>query len=324
MTTTKSNLCEAVELLKNCTNPLLIAHKRPDGDTVGSTLALRLALLSLGKEPTVCCIHPIPANLSYLSGAETFLAEIDNIDQYDLTITIDLSDIARSGGIYKEEWRGKVPLLAIDHHETKELWGDANVVDSDAIATALPMMRILDELQVPIRNDIATCLLAAVLTDSQGLQTTTTTPATLKLVGELFERGGDYHTVTQKTIKEVAYQRMRGWGEALTRLQLEGDLAWTVIPLEEKKKLKIEDHDDLDLGNFISRTAEADLSVIFIEMNDGTVKVSFRTNDDYDVAPIAKSFGGGGHKTRSGCSITGSLDDVQKQVLPKVRELMQK
>lgn len=313
-------LKQATHLLTRSERPLLIAHPRPDGDTIGCVLALRLALIALGKSPVIACVHPLPANYTYLPGSETFLRDLPEAADIDLVVAVDMSDLSRTGGIYKESWRDRHPLLVIDHHETNDAFGDVNVIEGEAAATALPMAEVITALGVPIRDDIATCLLAALLTDTRGLRTETTTSEVLQLVSRWVEAGGDYLQVMQKTLDSVPYQQMKGWGVALEQLHLENDLAWTTFPLTEKLALGIEDHDDLDLGNFLSRIAEAQIIVTFLEMRDASIKLSFRARPGYNVAWIAKELGGGGHKQASGCSIPGPLETAPERVLPLVRE----
>lgn len=314
-----SPLNQAVSRLKKSKRPLLIAHPRPDGDTIGTTLALRLAMLELGKQPIIACVHPLPNNLSYLPGADAFVTDVPENADIDLVVAIDMSDLSRTGGIYKESWHNHVPLVVIDHHETNEAFGDVNVVQPAAAATALLMMEVIASLGVTVKDDIATCLLVGILTDTRGLRTETTTPAVLNVVSELIQAGGDYLGVMQKTLDAVPYRQMRAWGVALERLQLEDGLAWTVFPLSEKRALQISDHDDLDLGNLLSRVAEAKISAAFVEMQDGTVKVSMRARPGYDVATVAYTFGGGGHRLASGCSLDGPLDVAVAQMLTQLR-----
>jgi phosphoesterase RecJ-like protein len=310
----------AAALLKQRRRPLLISHPRPDGDTIGSALALRLALLQMGQNPVLACVHPVPANIGYLPGAKTYVSDVSEDADIDLVIAVDMSDLNRSGGIYKDAWRGELPLLVIDHHATNEAFGDVNLVDPQAAATALPLAALIDALGIPLTADMATCLLVAVLTDTRGLRTSNTTPEVLRFIGQLIEAGGDYPGVMEKTLDSVPYQQMRGWAVALERLQLDGEVAWATFPLAEKTALGIEDHDDLDLGNLLSRVAEAKIMVTFLEMRDGTVKVSLRSRPGYNVAWIAKALEGGGHHQAAGCSVAGDLDVAQARVLPLVRQ----
>ncbi|HOU15019.1 MAG TPA: DHHA1 domain-containing protein [Anaerolineae bacterium] len=313
------SLAQAAGLLHKSQRPLLISHPRPDGDTVGSALALRLALIRLGKTPRLACVHPIPATLMYLPGADMYTDVAPQDTDFDLVVAVDLSDLGRTGGIYQEDWRGAFPLLVIDHHETNDNFGDVNLVAPQAAATALPMAALIDALGAPLDGAMATCLLAGILTDTRGLRTSNTSPDVLKFVSRLIEAGGDYPGVMEKSLDSVPYQQMRGWGVALSNLQLDGELAWTTFPLEEKIALGIEDHDDLDLGNLITRVAEAKMMATFLEMRDGTVKVSLRSRPGYNVAQIAKVLGGGGHQQAAGCSVSGDLPSAQALVLPLLR-----
>jgi len=316
----RTPLDQALERLHASQRPLLISHPRPDGDTIGSTLALRLALLSLGKAPRIACVHPIPENLAYLPGAAMFEADVPADADIDLVVAVDMSDLSRTGGLYKPEWAGRYALLVIDHHQTNGAFGDINLIEADAAATAIPMARLIAGLGVPLRDAIATCLLAAIITDTRGLRTETVTPVVLRFVSELVEAGGDYLGVMQKTLDAVPYRQMRAWGIALSRLQLEDDIAWTALTLEDKAALDIEDHDDLDLGNLLAQTREAQLLASFLEMRDGTVKVSLRARPGFDVAWIAGRLGGGGHVQAAGYSFTGTLEEAQRLTLALLRE----
>ena len=313
-------LTRTISLLQRSEHPLLIAHPRPDGDTIGSTLALRLALLELGKQPTVACVDPLPGNLDYLPGAEAFVSEVPEDADIDLVVAIDMSDLKRTGGIYKPSWAGRVPLLVIDHHETNAAFGDVNLVMPQAAATAIPMMTVIEALGASITPDIATCLLVGVLTDTRGLRTTTTTPHVLNVVSKLIEAGGDYQRIMQRTLDAVPYRQMRAWGVALSRLKLEGKIGWTDIPVEAKERLGILDHDDLNLGNLLSHLAEAEIVAAFIEMRDGTVKVSMRARPGYSVAEVAYALGGGGHRQAAGCTLEGPLERIVPLVLDRLHQ----
>ncbi len=309
-------------LLRKSDRPLLIAHPRPDGDAIGSTLALRLALVAVGKHPLVACVDPLPANLAYLPGADSFLQEVPEDVDIDLVVAIDMSDLKRTGGIYRESWRERYPLLVIDHHETNAAFGDVNLILPHAAATAMPMTDVIVGLGVAAQDEIATCLLVGLLTDTRGLRTETTTPEVLRAVGELIESGGDYHGVMQRTLDFVPYRTMRAWGVALDRLRLEDSMAWTTLSRSLKEELQIDDHYDLDLGNLLSRVAEAQVTAAFIEMRDGTIKVSMRSRPGYNVATVADALGGGGHKAAAGCTVDGPLETAVNRVLNLLREVV--
>ncbi len=324
MTINPVSLQRAVHLLKKHNRPYLIAHPRPDGDTLGCTLALRLALITLGKAPIVACAHPVPPNLHYLPGAETFVQAVpeEAAATVDLLVAVDMSDLQRTGGMVPDAWIGHLPLLVIDHHATNDNFGDVNLVIPEAAATVMPLIALLEALDISIDTDIATCLLTGLLTDTRGLRTSSTTPDVLALVSTLIEAGGDYMTVVQNALDSVPYRQMRAWGVALNRLQLEDGLAWTTFPMEEKRRLDIHDHDDLNLSNLLSQVAEANIVTAFLEMEDGSVKVSMRARPGYNIALIAKELGGGGHRQAAGCTLEGPLDATVAQVLLLLREVL--
>ncbi len=319
ITTPEALLADALSLLERSERPVILTHPRPDGDTVGTALALRMALLEKGKTPVVACVHPIPETMSYVTGADAFVQEIPADVEPDLVVIVDMSDLARTGGLYQERWRHRVPLLVIDHHETNAGFGDVSIIQPEAAATALPMLELLEAWDVEITADMATALLLGLLTDTRGLRTAATTPAVLATVARLIEAGGDYLGVMQRSLDAVPYVQMRGWGVALSRLQLDGGIAWTTFPLTEKVALGIADHDDLDLGNLVSQVAEAQIIATFLEMRDATVKVSFRARPGYNVASVAQALGGGGHRQAAGCSVQGALEAAVERVLPLVR-----
>ena len=314
------DLHKATILLERSSRPLLISHPRPDGDTIGSALALRLALMELGKTPIIACEHPLGQNLAYLPGAKYFVYDVHEGVDIDLVVAVDMSDLSRTGVIYKDSWRNHLPLLVIDHHTTNKAFGDVNLVDPFAAATAMLMVDLITALGVQVKDDIATCLLVGLLTDTRGLRTQSTTPSVLRVVSELIEAGGNYIGVMQRTLDSIPYLQMRAWGMALDRLKLDKGLAWTTFPVNVKDKLDIDDFYDLDLGNLLSRVAEANLIAAFIEMRDNTIKVSMRARPGYNVADIAMKLGGGGHKLAAGFTMTGPLDAVLKRVLPNLRK----
>ena len=265
-------------------------------------------------------MHPLPPNLDYLPGAEAFVRNVSETPDADLVVAVDMSDLKRTGGIYREAWKGRIPLVVIDHHLTNEAFGDVNLVDAHAAATAMMMIDVIEALGVSPVDDVATCLLVGILTDTRGLRTVTTTPEVLRTVSRLIEAGGDYHGVMQRTLDAVPYLQMRSWGSALERLKLEDALAWTTFPMSEKEALGVSDHDDLDLGNLLSRIAEAKIIAAFVEMRNGTVKVSMRARPGYDVSEVAYALGGGGHRQAAGCTIHGLLEEVKDRVLAMLRE----
>lgn len=314
-------LTQAKRLLQKSEHPLLIAHPRPDGDTIGSALALRLALMALGKAPVVACADPVPEAFSFLPGAASFLQTLPPTFRPDLVVAVDQSDPARMGGLYQPAWRGSVPLLVIDHHKTNAGFGDVNLVEETAVATACVMARVIAALGVSPAGPIATALLTGILTDTRGLRTPNVTPEVLTLVTRLMRAGGDYALVTAQALDSKPYVVMRLHGVALSRLQLEDGIAWTTVPLVEKLRLGVEDYEDLEIGNLVAQTGGAQLMAALIEMRDGSVKVSLRARQGYDLTPIVLRYHGGGHAQAAGFSLPGPLEAAAQEIVAQLRAL---
>ncbi len=316
-------LTKAKRLLLNSARPLLLCHPRPDGDTIGSALALRLALLALGKAPLVACADPIPQTFEFLPGAQEMVTTLPSELVPDMVVAVDQSNMERTGGLYRPEWRGVIPLLVIDHHKTNDGFGDVNLIEEDAVATACVMTRVIEALGVAPAGPIATALLTGLLTDTRGLRTANVTPEVLELVVRLVRAGGDYHLVTAQALDARPYAVLKLHGVALSRLQLEDGIAWTTLPLEEKLRFGVEDHEDLELGNLLAQTGGADLMAALIEMRDGRVKVSLRARKGYDLTPIVRLYQGGGHPQAAGFSMPGPLEAATQEVLAHLRAMQE-
>ncbi len=311
-------LKQARDLLSQSKRPLLMTHPRPDGDTIGSALALRLALLEKGAQPVVACVDPVPEALGFLPGVNAFVQTLPA--DIDLAVAVDLGEISRTGGLYPPYPNRHTPLLVIDHHPAHPEFGDVSLVDPLAPATAMVMVEVLDALNARITAPMATCLLAAILTDTRGLRTDNVTPETFTLLNRLMQAGGDYHRVAQRALDAIPYIHLRGWGHALNHLELEEGIVWTWLSLKEKEALGLEDHEDLNLGNLISRTREAVIAAALVEMKDGSYRISLRSRNGYNVAAIAQTLGGGGHHQAAGCSLDGPLEAALARLLPMLRQ----
>lgn len=323
MTLTRAST-EVAARLRRAQHPLLLAHPRPDGDTVGSALALRLALLRLGQSPVVACVDPLPETFAYLPGYAAFVQTLPDAARavIDLVVAIDQSDIRRTGGLYPDDWRGKIPLIVIDHHATNAGFGDANVIDPEAVATAVVLLPVLEALEVPVVGEMATCLLTGILTDTRGLRTPNVTAEVLRLVARLVDAGGEYTRVMEVALESLPLAHLQIRGRVLSRLQMEDGLAWSTLPLADKLAFDVSDYADLELGNLLSQVRGAHITAAFVEMRDGSVRVSLRARAGYDVSWVAAHFGGGGHHAAAGCTVAGPPEAAVAVVLPRLREAL--
>ncbi len=311
---------EARKLVEHAHKLFLIAHVDPDGDTIGSTLALAYALRKLGKQCTIACSDPVPGVLSFLPGVEEF--GMPQVTDHDLIITVDLSDPGRLGPAYGHVLAMGRPVVNIDHHITNTQFGTANVVRSDAAATAEIIFDLLGAWNIPLDQRLATYLLTGIVTDTRSFSTSNTTPRTLEISSELVAAGASLLDINELYYRRKGAETLRLWGRVLSHMQLEGPLVWSVNTL----KMRRECHSDSDNGdgivNLLVTVREAQAAIVFKEIGADKVEISIRSRPGVDISPLAVHFGGGGHPQAAGAMVSGSLEQVMPSVLSKAREIL--
>ncbi len=315
-----TDLDRSRDLLLGCQSPLLLTHIAPDGDAIGSLLGLGWALRVLGKQPALACRDALPAQFDYLPGFHDVTSEVGK--GFDLLVTLDCSDEARIG-----EWDGPlppfgVPLLNIDHHLTNTRFGTVNLVDETAVATAHILCHLIPLLGVAIDERIALCLLTGVVTDTRGFRTPNITSEVLRMAADLLDCGASLPLVIRNGLEQRSLNVLRLWGLALSQLQMSDGIVWVKLSLAAQRAAGCEGYGGSGLSNLLISAAEADVTVVLVEREDGQVEVGFRAVPGLDVSRIAFSLGGGGHALASGCLVPGPLDEAEWRVLSLLREEM--
>ncbi len=307
-------IAQVINHLKQANKVLVISHQRPDGDAIGSLLAMGLALINAGKSVQMVLKDAIPDNFRFLTGTELVVnqpkGEVDYIIVVD-SAEIERIDIDLNG--YNE------PDLNIDHHKTNTYFAKINLVESKAVATAEILAKYLPALGFPITKPIANALITGIVTDTIGFRTANVYPQVLRMIADLMEQGGDLAEIYYKTIVEQSLASARYWGAGLSKIQMEDGLVWTTLSLCERNDAGYPARDDADLVKVLSAIEGAKVAVILTEQAGGYVKISWRLcgseETDLDVSDIAQLFGGGGHKAAAGADVKGELIEVMKKVL---------
>ena len=290
---------------------LVCAHTRPDGDAIGSILAMGLALQDAGKLVQMVSEDGVPSALRFLPGSELITNQPEG--SFDLVIVVDSSKADRVGAILDEVDQVD---LNIDHHPDNTLFGQINLVDARAVSATQILTRLLPQLGLTITPTIASNLLAGMITDTIGFKTDNMHPEVLRLAADLFETGADLPKLYHNAIAAKTFEAARYMGEGLSQLTRKNGLVWTVLTLENKRQANYPGRDDADLVNIISAIDSADVALIFVEQNPNQVKVSWRTRSlEIDVSKVAHHFGGGGHRAAAGAMIEGKLQEVQEKVV---------
>ncbi|HUJ79998.1 MAG TPA: bifunctional oligoribonuclease/PAP phosphatase NrnA [Nitrospiria bacterium] len=301
----------ALEQHQRC---LISTHVSPEGDALGSALALAHALRGMGKEALVINRDPVPRLLDFLP-AEGLYRRVDRPDEgYDLLVVVDCGDLERTA-LFRD-WRPPL-VVNIDHHITNKQFGQVNWVDPGAAATAVMIADLLGALRVDISKEIALCLYTALMTETGSFKYSNTTPAVFRLAAELAERGVQPAWVSQKIFERNTVNRLKLLGALLERMELSPDrtVAWVTIPAELFARTGTTAEDAEDFVNYPRSLTETEVAILLRDAEPGRVKVSFRTSGEVDVAAIASQFGGGGHRKAAGCTVAGTLDTVRPKVI---------
>lgn len=313
---TKSNSAsqQILQTILSADHITLVSHIRPDGDAVGSLIGMGLALRAYGKDVFFAFEETLPQRFQFMeSSVEKGTHHADS-----LLIALDCADQKRMPKQFHEIKMD----VNIDHHATNELFAAINFVERTAAATAEIVADLLTTWKIPIPAPAANALLMGIITDTIGFRTPNTTPHTLITSAALMEKGADLTDMYQQALSDVSWEASILWGLALNKLQKEGNIIYTVITCEDRQKSGFTGRDDADLTNFLSSIQDADVSIIFNQQDENSVKVSWRSRTDVNVAKIAAKFGGGGHPAAAGAEIELPLQITQQKVLDVTKTCM--
>jgi phosphoesterase RecJ-like protein len=308
------------ERLQAARNILIVTHVRPDGDAIGSLLGLGLALQDAGKQVQMVLPDGLPASFKYLPGSDRIQRAQKAAP--DLSIVVDCSDLKRVG---KALDAYGAPDIVVDHHVTNEAFGKLNLIEPDTPATASVLLAHMPAWGLTITPDVAANLLTGLITDTLGFRTLNTTPKSLRQAADLVDLGANLSSLYNLGLVRRTLPAARYWGVGLGNLQHQDGMVWTALTLADRAASGYPGNDDADLINVVSSIAEGLVSIIFVEQPNGTVKISWRTQDpDLDVSRVAMKFNGGGHKAAAGADIPGELDEIQIRVLAETKKILKK
>ena len=310
----------ALERVRRARRVLVTSHTSPDGDALGSELALLELLDHLGVDALVVNRDPGPSTLDHLPGLERVVVrgELpgDFPHGFDLVVTVECPDLERPGF----DGLDRAPILNIDHHATNLQFGALNWVHPTAAATAQLLVLLVDALDVAIDAEIATCLLTGLVADTLGFRTASTSPEVMQTALELMRAGARLDRVMDHVFNHRSVSMMRMWALALTRMRLDGPILWSEITQDIRAQAAYVEDGDAGLVSFMVTADEADIAVVFSEQPGGLVDVSIRATPPYDVSQVALSLGGGGHAQAAGCTLPGPLAEARGQVLDRLQD----
>ena len=310
--TLDEELGRAAALIRDASSVALACHVSPDGDALGSMLALHLMCRAAGKQSVASWAEPfvVAPHYAYLPGLDVTTKPADFPAEPDLMVTFDCGSLARLGDLAAPAQRAH-ELVVLDHHVSNDSFGTVNVVDPDAAATAVIVRRLAAKLDWPLTRDAAICIYTGLVTDTGRFQYSNTTPDVFALAQELSGFDLPIASMTRSLFEEHRFAYLQLAAMCLARAELDRELEFvaTWISADDLGTYGVEIEETEGLIDLVRRAAEAEVSCVLKECVDG-VRVSLRSVSHIDVGAIAGAFGGGGHRYAAGFTAPGPIESV--------------
>lgn len=319
---------EILEEIKKANKILVNCHRSPDPDSIGSALALRRVLISMGKQVEVICpSDELFANVSYLEGYKEIQKGVDfstfDFSKYEIFITLDSSSWDMVSG--KKDFLPKgIIIITIDHHLTNKMDGDFNLVDNKVTSVGELLFLVFNDWKSEIDKEIADCLMAGIVGDTGAFRYPGSNERTFKVVGKLMGLGADKDRAIQEIYRNEPFELIKFYGEVLTRMKIDESrkFVWSAIPFGVYRKLgKPATAKESSASLFAQVVKGTEFGFVALEEKKGKLAVSFRSRTGFDTSQIALELGGGGHIYASGATVEGlSFDRAVDKVLAVARK----
>jgi phosphoesterase RecJ-like protein len=301
---------------------LLTSHARPDGDSIGSQLAMAFALDTLGKDVRIVNADPAPDHYQDFPGMEQIEIASHVDSNVDAVMVMECSDLSRTGVAGLENQF----LINIDHHAGNRLYGNVNWHDESAAACGEMVFDVIRELGVPLRLEIATHIYLAILTDTGSFHHSNITPRTFDICRQTVEAGVNPAAMARRVFDSNSFGKLKLIGALLDSMELADEGRLAILYMDEAMLTSCGcTHNDTEGLINLPLTAREIQAVVFFKVGPtGDVRVSMRSKYDVDVRSIAGMFGGGGHKNAAGFTVTEPLDQVRPRIIQLIVEAIER
>ena len=300
--------------------PILITgHINPDGDAIGSALALKLLLTSMNIEATVSfdITGDLPSNLDHLPYK---LITTPTEKRYKTVFVFDCGNSSRLGSL-EELVLNSDKVVVVDHH-IDPTFGDLQMIDPKAASTTQVLYRILKDEELEISKEIADCLMTGLITDTGRFQYSNTDAEVFTIASDLMSLGANLSLISEKIYGSIELNALKLQSAVIDRLELDQDLRfiYSIVYQDDYKKFNTTSSETDSLIDVVRLAKESNIALLLKEQNDGTFKGSLRSRTDFNVQQLASFFDGGGHKAASGFSTNLSIDEIIKNVKNEIRK----
>ncbi len=308
------NVKECATLLKEYDNYLILSHRNPDGDTLGSAFALKRTLDLMGKKSFVKCVDPMHHKYSYLWEG------IDNNEfAFDKIIAVDVADTKLLGDSFESLYGDNI-FLCIDHHMTNKEYAE-NLLLEDRAAAAVVIYEVICELGVEMTPEIASCVYTGLATDTGCFMFSNTTPTVHRIAADVMEKGADYVNINRLMFetKSLSYLRLEQMAVSSIESYFDGKCAIMTITRKMFEESGSSSTECDGIAALPRKIEGVKIGVTIRERHDGSYKVSMRTVEPFDAAKMCGKLGGGGHRAAAGCEFNCPLDEVKATLLETIK-----
>lgn len=309
-----------IEIINQRRTFLITSHVRPDGDALGSELALYAILKDMGKEAHIYNRDQTPENYRFLPGSDFIGHDFGDPEKYDVVFVLDCSDLERLGE--KGTVITRMPMIVnIDHHVSNQTFCEVAYIDRGASSTGELLYRLFRKMDASITEAVANNLYAALMTDTGGFRYRNTKSETLHAAGDLVEKGADPQWLAENIYENTPMAKILLLSKALDtlNLSLDGKVADIVISLASLAATGAISEYAEGLVDIPRNIKGVVVSVLFLELEPNYYKLSIRSQGTTNVEAVARYFGGGGHMNAAACKIRGDLESVRQQVVDRLR-----
>lgn len=297
---------------------LILTHRSPDGDTIGSGYALAMALRKLGKSVKVDCTDPFPEKYSY------FTDKLEKLEfDEEFVVSVDIAD-TKLLGEKLSDYADKIDLC-IDHHGSNTKYAKEYYVEASAAAAAQVIAKLIRLMNIEFDKDIANAIYTGITTDTGCFRYTNVTAETHRIAADMIDCGAESGMINRLMFETKSRSRLEIERRVMDSIQfyLDGRCAIAYATIDMMKESGAVDS-DMEGVSSLPRQIEGVMAGITLrEKNNGKFKVSVRTTDELDASAICANFGGGGHKAAAGCMITGTLNEAIEQIIEVVRQALE-
>jgi phosphoesterase RecJ-like protein len=314
--TTSPELQQIVDAVRARRRFVISSHARPDGDSIGSQLAMAYALREMGREVAIVNADPAPPPLMAFPGVPDIRIAPGAEDEFDAAIIMECGDLQRTGVTGLERFF----VVNIDHHPGNTSYGQINWFDPGAAACGEMVFDLVRALDVPLTRTVATHIYLAILTDTGSFHYSSISPRTFDICRECLEAGVDPVLVARNVYDSNNMGRLKLFGAVLGAMQIDqtGRIAIVYVDHEMARAAGGTYEDTEGLINLPLTVKEIEAVVFFKQEKGDRYRVSLRSKGNVDIGVIAKQYGGGGHKNAAGCTVTGPIEELQKALVGKI------